>query len=175
MTERAEKTIPETKIDWTCDHWLSLGDIHDPAQAAYIQRKFPDADAAHIVALQRLLKTAREFAAATRRNLHIFGDVGELYGAVVHGIELNRRNAVGSDGRLGDDFVEIKTITPFKNKQAVHVRMDRNFNKLLVVRVLHDFSVQGVLVSRSDLPKSYSTEIMLEWEFLERLAGTREA
>ncbi|MEP5761327.1 MAG: hypothetical protein ABJ327_18825 [Litoreibacter sp.] len=37
----------------------------DSVVSAAIQGKFPDADEAYIVALQRLLKTAREFAAAS--------------------------------------------------------------------------------------------------------------
>jgi hypothetical protein len=155
---------------WTPDQWLSWGDINDPAQANQIQHHFPDADPAYIAALQGLLRTARSFNASTNRHLQIYGDIGELYGAIVHGIALHRFSAEGSDGRLGDDFVEIKTISPFKSWKVVNLRMDRHFSKLLAVRVMQDFSVQGVMVSRSALPKPDSPEMILEWEFLRQVA-----
>ncbi|MDX8350051.1 hypothetical protein SLH49_18835 [Cognatiyoonia sp. IB215446] len=166
----AESTRLDIKPMWTDDQLLSWGDINDPAQAAQIRQSFPDADPAYIKAFQGLLRTVREFEAATSRHLQIYGDIGELYGAIAHGIVLHRRNAEGSDGRLGDNFVEIKTISPFKNWKAVTVRMDRHFNRLLAVRVMGDFSVQGAMVSRSDLPKPDGPELILEWDFLQQLA-----
>lgn len=165
----AELTDPANQPAWTGDQWLSWGDINDPAHAVQIRNHFPYADPTHIAALQGLLHTAASFNVATKRHLQIYGDIGELYGAIVHGIALHRFNAQGSDGRLGDDFVEIKTISPFKKRKLVNLRMDRHFSKILVVQVMQDFSLQGVLVSRSVLPKPYLPKMILEWEILRQL------
>ncbi|WP_204218526.1 hypothetical protein, partial [Loktanella sp. S4079] len=151
MPSPSEMTTP-TSV-WSPDQWLSWGNINDPVQADQIRLHFPDTDPVYIATLQGLLRTARVFNASTNRHLQIYGDIGELYGAIVHGIALHRFSAEGSDGRLGNDFVEIKTISPFKKRKLVNLRMDRHFSKLLAVRVMQDFSVQGVMVSRSALPK----------------------
>ena len=155
---------------WSPDQWLSWGNINDPAQADQIRFHFPDADPVYIATLQRLLRTAHVFNASTNRHLQIYGDIGELYGAIAHRIALHRFSAEGSDGRLGKDFVEIKTISPFKSWKVVKLRMDRHFSKLLAVQVMQDFSVQGVMVSRSALPKPDSPEMIVEWESLRQLA-----
>lgn len=164
-----EATQPEIGPIWTRDRLLSFGDINDPTQADHFRHSFPHADPAYIAAFQGLLRSARDFEAATTRHLEIYGSIGELYGAITHGIVLHRRNAEGSDGQLGNNFVEIKTISPFKNWKVVKVRMDRHFNRLLAVRVMRDFLVQGVMVPRSHLPKHNDSEMLLEWEFLQQL------
>lgn len=163
-------THPTIGAAWTGYQWLSWGDIDDPEHAAQIHRYFPDSDPAYIAALQGLLQTARVFNLITNRHLQVYGDIGELYGAVVYGIALHRLSAEGSDGRLGDDFVEVKTISPFKKWKIINLRMDRHFSKVLAVQVMQDFSIQGVMVSRSALPKPDGPEIILEWEFLQQLA-----
>ena len=50
----------------------------------------------------------------TGLHLAVYGDIGELFGAITYGIKLNKTYAQGADGRLGNDHVEVKTITPFK-------------------------------------------------------------
>ncbi len=166
----AELTDPTSQPAWTSSQWLNWGDINDPAHAVQIRNHFPDANPTYIAALQALLQTASSFNVATKRHHQIYGDIGELYGAIVHGIALHRFNAQGSDGRFGDDFVEIKTISPFKKRKLVNLRMDRHFSKILVVQVMQDFSVQGMMVSRSVLPKPDLPKMILEWELLRQLA-----
>ncbi len=162
--------MTDPTLTWSRDQWLSWGDINDPAQADQIRFHFPNADPVYVAALQGLLRTAWSFNASTNRHLQVYGDIGELYGAIVHDIALHRFSAEGSDGRLGDDFVGIKTISPFKSWKVVNLRMDRHFSKLLAVRVMQDFSVQGVMVSRSALPKPDRSEMIIEWDSLRQLA-----
>ena len=64
--------------------------------------------------LERLIVNAKEYLEFTGRHLPIYGELGELYAARRFGIERHAPNAQGSDGRMGDTFVEIKTITPAK-------------------------------------------------------------
>lgn len=61
-----------------------------------------------------LTSLAESYHLETGLHLSVYGDIGELFGAITYGIKLNRTYAQGSDGRLGNDHVEIKTITPFK-------------------------------------------------------------
>ena len=81
----------------------------------------------------------------------------------MHGIKLHRNFAQGSDGSLGNDFVEIKTITPFNTHDRVSVRLDRHFNKLLVVKVDASFRVEGRLVPGEDLKKTKGKSLTLTW------------
>ena len=55
----------------------------------------------------------------------------------------------GSDGKLGNDFVEVKTISPEKTKSTVTVRRRGNFSKLLVVKIDDEFNFEGRLVDRN--------------------------
>ena len=55
----------------------------------------------------------------------------------------------GSDGRRGDDFVEIRTISPEKGCDKVMVRRGGNFSKLIVVRISGDFQFESRIIDRS--------------------------
>lgn len=81
-----------------------------------------------------------------------WGRIGELYAAERFGIELTRAHTQGHDGRLGDDFVEIKTITPGKKASFVTVKCSGNFNYLAIVRVDSDYQLDARLVRRDRLP-----------------------
>lgn len=94
--------------------------------------------------------------------MHVYGDIGELYGAITHGIRLNRNYAQGSDGRLGNDLIEIKTITPFKRTDTVEINMARNFSKVLIVRINDEFDISGKLIDRKSLPKAKG-KIRVSW------------
>jgi len=59
----------------------------------------------------------------------------------------------GSDGRLGNDWVEVKTISPEKGKDAVQVKRAGNFNKLLVVRVNKNIEFESKMIDRKKLKK----------------------
>ena len=70
----------------------------------------------------------------TGRYLPIFGKLGEIFAEITFGIERHKPNTPGSDGKIGNDFVEIKTITPDKREKKVEVKRKGNFNKLLNFR-----------------------------------------
>lgn len=72
----------------------------------------------------------------------------------------------GSDGRLGNDHVEIKTITPFKTKDVVEVDTSRHFNKLLVVKINAEFQVSGRMIDRKQLPKRPGRYLRIRWDNL---------
>lgn len=113
-----------------------------------------------------LISLAESYHLETGLHLSVYGDIGELFGAITYGIKLNKTYAQGSDGRLENDHVEIKTITPFKTKDVVMVDTSRHFNKLLVVKINAEFQVSGRMVSRKQLPKRSGRYLRIRWEDL---------
>ena len=167
---------------WIDGEWVSLWDFPDPDDRgegrlaeleaeAEIRFRYPKAqDYALIPYFRELLAIAQAFHRDTRRHLNVYGDLGELFGAINFGIKLHRAYAQGSDGRLGDDLVEIKTITPFKNLDAVKIDKSGNFSKLLVVKINEDFHISGRMIDRKDLPKREGRYQLVRWEDLPRQA-----
>ena len=97
------------------------------------------------------------------RNLPIFGELGELYGEAKYGIKRHKPFTQGSDGRLGNDFVEIKTISPLKSNNTVLVKRAGNFSKLLIVKISEDFAFKSKMLERKSLRKGTGKHIKAEW------------
>ncbi|WP_239024855.1 hypothetical protein [Sphingomonas corticis] len=114
-----------------------------------------------------LIETAREYHELTGRHLQVYGDIGELFGVITHGLKLHRNYAQGSDGRIGNDLVEVKTITPFKANAEVVLNLRRNFSKVLIVRINADFEVAGRMVDRASLPRVRGDRLVLAWDQLD--------
>jgi hypothetical protein len=92
--------------------------------------------------------------------------LGELYAEIKYGIKRHKPHTKGSDGKLGNDFVEIKTMSPEKAGGRVQVKRAGNFNKLLVVKITQDFKFEGRFIERKDLSKSDSTHARVSWSTL---------
>lgn len=131
---------------------------------AELKLRYPNADISLIPYFQDLLEIAERYHRETRKHLQVYGDIGELFGAITFGIKLHRNYAQGSDGKLADDFIEIKTITPFNIHDRVRVSLGGNFSKLLIVKVNAQFLVSGRMIDRKRLPKSSGTHLHLSWE-----------
>lgn len=154
---------------WDDGEWVSWHGINSHLERLELQARFPNADVSLIPIFQELLSVAQHYHYTTGRHLQVYGDIGELFGAIIYGIKLHKNYAKGSDGRLANDFVEIKTITPFKNTRSVNVRFDRHFSKLLVVNIDEDFEVAGVLVERRQLPKAPDLVLRITWDQLNQI------
>ena len=115
---------------------------------------------------QRLLDLAETYFRETGKHLQVYGDIGELFGAITYGIKLHGQYAQGSDGKLGNDYVEIKTITPFKKHDRVSVNLDGHFSKLLVVKIDKDFDVVGRMIDRSALTTKKQGALNVTWDVL---------
>ncbi|QXT40817.1 hypothetical protein [Gymnodinialimonas ceratoperidinii] len=101
-----------------------------------LSRRFPLAGICVIRQVLRLTKASTEYFEQTGKHLNIYGALGELYGSMVWGVRLhNKPNAQGSDGKLDNDFVEIKTIAPNSTTNKVKVKLSGHFNKLLIVKI----------------------------------------
>ncbi|CAN7186449.1 hypothetical protein LJR071_000421 [Pseudomonas sp. LjRoot71] len=113
--------------------------------------------------LDELVETARNYLEVTGRHLPIYGELGELYGEAQYGIKRHKPFTQGSDGKLGNDFVEIKTISPFKSGDTVSVKRAGNFNKLLIVKISEDFEFKAKLLDRKSLQKGQGKHIKAKW------------
>ncbi|WP_217353466.1 DUF6998 domain-containing protein [Ruegeria arenilitoris] len=151
---------------WEDGEWISWRSINSHLERLELQARYPNADVDLVPVFEELLRVAQHYHITTGKHLNIYGDIGELYGAIMYGIKLHKDYAKGSDGRLGNDFVEVKTITPFKNTQSVTVRLDRHFSQLLVVKIDECFEVSGLLVERSKLPKVGGKALRIDWDDL---------
>ncbi len=76
---------------------------------------------------------------------------------------LHRNYAQGSDGKIGNHFVEVKTITPFKKNDTIILNLKRNFSKVLIVKIDAGFEVQSRLVDRKALPKVKGDNLKINW------------
>ncbi|WP_170787069.1 hypothetical protein [Ruegeria lacuscaerulensis] len=163
---------------WIDGEWISWDSIIDPDEVRYsrlaelereaeLRHRYPKADLTLVPYFHDLLALAQSYFNDTGQHLNVYGDIGELFGAIMYGIKLHNNHAKGSDGRMGDDFVEIKTIAPTNTKEQTSVRLDdRHFSTLLVVKIDADFNVSGRLIKRTNLPRRDSKNIRLSWDGL---------
>lgn len=113
--------------------------------------------------LGELVETARNYFEVTGRHLPIYGELGELYGEAKYGIKRHKPYTRGSDGKLGNDFVEIKTISPFKSGNDVLVKRAGNFSKLLIVKISKDFEFKAKMLDRKSFRKGSGKHIKASW------------
>lgn len=64
---------------------------------------------------------------------------------------------------MGRDYIEVKTITPFKNRDVVEVKASGNFNKLFVVKINAVFEIAGKMIDRKNLPAPKGGKIKIGW------------
>ncbi len=143
--------------------WITWNEINSHLERLEFQACYTNLDVDLVPIFQKLLDVARDYHDLTGSHLQVYGDLGELYGAITHGIKLHRNYAQGSDGRLGNHLVEVKTITPFKNIDQITLNLKRNFSKVLVVKIDADFEVRGKLIDRKALPKAEGDKLTLRW------------
>ena len=119
-----------------------------------------------IMIFESLVDNAMSYHEHTGRYLQIWGELGELYAEITYGIKRHKPHTSGSDGRLGNDFIEIKTISPEKSGEQVLVKRAGNFNKLLVVKISKGFEFEARLVARKMLSKGDGAHAKVSWSNL---------
>lgn len=155
---------PPDNAIWDDGEWVSLDEIDEQIEYKEWRARYPNADLSMVEIFKSLLANAEDYHALTGRHLQVYGDIGELFGVITHGLKLHRNYAQGSDGRIGNDFVEVKTITPFKSNDVVELNLKRNFSKVLIVKISADFEVRGKLIPRKSLPKQKGDKLVLAWD-----------
>lgn len=102
--------------------------------------------------VEDMIIVAKNYLDETGRHLPIYGELGEHYAARRFGIKLHcDPNAQGSDGRLGNALVEIKTISPLRDSRHVRVKKSGNFGYVVIVKIDADFRIDAKLIKRSTL------------------------
>ncbi len=131
----------------------------------------PDPELATI--FENLVENTAEYHALTGRYLQIWGELGELYAEIEYGIKRHKPHATELDGKLGNDFIEIKTISPEKGDEQVQVKSAGNFNKLLVVKISEDFTFEGHFIGRKRLSKGNGAYARVSWVTLTAAEKTK--
>jgi hypothetical protein len=115
--------------------------------------------------LEDLIIVAKEYLEDTGRHLPIYGEIGEHYAARRFGIDLHLDSkAQGSDGRLGNALVEIKTISPMRDSRHVRVKQSGNFGYLVIVKIDADFRIDAKIISRKRLGKPAGAFFSVGWD-----------
>lgn len=170
----SEELGPDNAI-WDDGEWISLETIDTHLERLELQAKYPGVDLDLVTVLNRLVWAASDFHRMTGGHLKVYGQIGELFGAIAFGIKLHRNDsAQGSDGKLGNDFVEIKTITPFKETAQVEVKTTGHFSKILIVRIDDGFEIMGRLVDRKSLPNRGGKMLKIRWGDLASIHPDRQ-
>ena len=143
--------------------WISWDWINGQLYRQEMQQVYPEVEPELSILFEDLVENARSYYNFTGRYLQIWGELGELFAEVKFGIKRHKPHTRGSDGKLGNDFVEIKTISPEKGGGQVQVKRARNFNKLLVVKISKEFEFEGRFVDRKDLSKGLGTHARVSW------------
>ncbi len=151
---------------WEDGEWTTWDEISHHVHLQDLRERFPHADPEVVEVFHDLLDDAARYRVLTGRHLDIFGELGELYAEIRFGIKRHRIRAAGSDGRLGNDFVEIKTIGPESRSGTVRVKRAGNFSKLIVVRIDCDYEFECRVVERRALKKGTGKWICLSWSGL---------
>ncbi|WP_234849242.1 hypothetical protein [Sinorhizobium medicae] len=73
--------------------WVSWSDVEEQLRYQEWRAKYPNAIRSLIPYFQDLLSLAESYHVETGRHLNLYGDIGELFGAITYGIKLNKNYA----------------------------------------------------------------------------------
>lgn len=118
------------------------------------------------IIFENITENAKLYHKLTGRYLQIWGELGELYAEITYGIKRHKPHTKGSDGKLGNDHIEIKTISPEKGDEQVLVKRAGNFNKLLIIKINEDFHFEGRFIERKKITKGEGKHARVLWQKL---------
>lgn len=143
--------------------WISWDWINGHIADQDLQREYPKANLEVVKIFHELVALAAAYKQETGRHLQLWGELGELYAEIKYGVVRHRPGTQGSDGRIGNDWIEVKTISPEKLNEVIQVKRAGNFNKLLVVRISEDFEFQAKLIDRKLLGRGKGKHAKVPW------------
>lgn len=170
MTGRSYADVSEGI--WDDGEFISWDWINKQLDRQERENAFPDANIELIEMFDELVDTAIRYKGLTGRYLPIFGELGELYAELRYRLKRNRAHAPGADGRIGDDHVEVKTISPVKKKHKIQLKRSGNFNKVIVVRVSADFEFESRMFERKRLGKGKGKYARISWASIDSCASS---
>lgn len=148
---------------WDDGEWISWDWINQQIYEQKLRERYPNASPEIIQIFEELVDTATNYRDVTGRFLPVFGELGELFAEITFGIKRHKPRTQGSDGRLGNDFIEVRTITPEKKSEKVVVKRKGNFNKLLVVKISEEFEFEARLLDRKNMSKGSGKLATVSW------------
>jgi hypothetical protein len=149
---------------WDDGEWISWSWINGQLADQELQREYPKANIEVVKIFEDLVALAQAYKYETGRYLQIWGELGELYAEIKFGVVRHRPGAQGSDGRIGNDWIEVKTISPEKTNENIHVKRAGNFNKLLVVKISDEFQFEARIIERKSLRNAGRSHARASWE-----------
>lgn len=156
---------------WDDGEWVSWSFINEHLEDHELREQFPGAHLDVVRAFLDLVEVAARYNGLTDRYLEIWGELGELFVELKYGLKRHRIHAKGSDGRIGDDFVEVKTLSPGKAKDYVLVKRGGNFSKLFLVKISETFEFEARVIERKRMQKGKGTKgkARVSWNSCEKL------
>ena len=148
---------------WDDGEWISWDWINGQLHEQELKQQYPNAAPELVRIFEELVAVAEEYKDITGRYLPVFGELGELFAEITFSIKRHKPRTQGSDGRLGNDFIEIKTISPEKKAEKVSVKRRGNFNKLLVVKISADFNFEARMLDRKHMGKGAGKLAVVAW------------
>ncbi|PAU51995.1 hypothetical protein BZL41_26370 [Pseudomonas sp. PIC25] len=148
---------------WDDGEWISWDYINEQLEEQDLLAEYPGGSIELIRTFEDLIAVATAYKDLTGRYLQIWGELGEFYAEVKYGIKRHRAHAPGSDGRLGNDFIEVKTISPEKGSSPVLVKRAGNFSKLIVVKISKDWQFESRIIDRKRISKGSGKHAKVRW------------
>jgi hypothetical protein len=157
---------------WDDGEWISWDYINEHIEEQDLLAEYPGASIELIRIFENLVEAAAEYKDLTGRYLQIWGELGEFYAEIKYGIKRHKPHVAGSDGKIGNDFVEVKTISPEKGGDQVSVKIAGNFNKLLVVKISTDWEFTARMIDRKNVKKGIGKHAKVGWSSHDDSADT---
>jgi len=145
---------------WDDGEWISWGYIHSLIEDYDEEENKPLNECSY----EELLWLARDYDPEFDGHFPIYGEVGELYVESRFGMVRHAPYTQGSDGKIGNHFVEVKTISPLRDSRHVRVKRSGNFSVLAIVKIDADFRIDAKLIKRSSLPKGDGKRMTVSWD-----------
>jgi hypothetical protein len=123
----------------------------EPAGPFQSRDGFPFSVLEHTQIFQDLVDCAARHFENTGRYLQVWGELGEIYAEIKFGLRRHATHTAGSDGKIAGKLVEVKTISPEKTSDWVHVKSQGDFEQLLIVLIDEEFQFKAKLLERGKL------------------------
>jgi len=154
---------------WDDGEWISWDWVNSNIYENELKSRHPNASLDLVMVFEQIIEVAGEYHAVTGRHLPVYGELGEIFAEITFGIQRNKPRAQGSDGRIGNDLVEVKTISPEKSIEKVEVKRAGNFNKLIVVKISEDFHFEARMIDRTEMNKGTGKLARVSWPSMEKM------
>lgn len=150
------------------DSISSLDELEQRAgQLEDILAQYPNQNPLVVESFQKLCESAFQYYKLQKRHLEIWGELGELFVEMKLGLRRYKPHKHGSDGYVGKDVIEVKTISPNKTNEIVEGHCNGNFNILALVKISHSsdgYVFELRTIKRKELNISSSNKFRINWK-----------